>query len=69
MHQIGRIAVYIGILLITAGMLIGFGSMMLDADSHAVTWLGIIPVGFIILLLGTVMTQLSGKEVKRPDLD
>ena len=71
MYKLGRIAVYIGILLVAAGMLIGFGSMLLDADGKAVQWLGIIPVGFVVLLLGTVMTQLSGqgKEVKRPDLD
>ena len=71
MYQLGRIAVYIGIFLIAAGMLTGFGSMLLDADGNAIKWLGIIPVGFVILLLGTVMTQLSGKgkELKQPDLD
>ncbi|MDH5445592.1 MAG: hypothetical protein OEY52_08535 [Gammaproteobacteria bacterium] len=71
MYQLGRISVYIGILLVIAGMLIGFGSMMLDTDGKAITWLGIIPVGFVALLLGTVMTQLSGqgKDIVRPDLD
>ena len=71
MYQLGRYAVYIGILLITAGMLVGFGSMWLDADGKAVTWLGIIPVGFVVLLLGTVMTQLSGpgKDAKPPEVD
>ena len=71
MYKPGRIAVYIGIFLIAAGMIVGFGSMWLDADGKAIQWLGIIPVGFVVLLLGTVMTQLSGqgKDVKRPDLD
>ncbi|MDH5179503.1 MAG: hypothetical protein OEZ39_18505 [Gammaproteobacteria bacterium] len=59
MHQLGRIAVYLGITLITAGVIIGFTAMFLDKDNHAVNWLAIIPVGFVVLLLGTVMTQLA----------
>ncbi len=71
MYQVGLVAVYLGIILITAGMLVGFGAMWLDADGHAINWLGIVPIGFVVLLLGTVMTQLSGssKDDNRPDLD
>jgi len=71
MYQVGRIAVYLGILLIAAGIIIGFGAMWLDADGQAVNWLSSIPVGFVVLLLGTVMTQLSGanKDDHRPDMD
>ncbi len=71
MYQVGRIIVYLGIILITAGMLVGFGAMWLNIDGQAVNWLGTIPVGFVTLLLGTVMTQLSGasKDDNRPDMD
>jgi len=71
MYQVGRIAVYLGILLIATGIMVGFGAMWLDADGQAINWLGIIPVGFVVLLLGTVMTQLSGprKDDHRPDMD
>ena len=71
MYQVGRIAVYLGILLITAGILVGFGAMWLGADGQAINWLGIIPIGFIVLLVGTVLTQLStpDKDKHRPDMD
>jgi len=71
MYKLGRIAVYIGILLITLGILVGFAAMWLDADGQAVNWLGIVPIGFVVLLLGTVMTQLSGssRNDNRPDMD
>ena len=71
MYQIGRIAVVVGILLIAAGLLIGFSAMWLDVDGQAVNWLGVVPVGFVVLLVGTVMTQLSGtnKQNKHIDLE
>jgi hypothetical protein len=59
MHFIGKLAVYAGIVMIVAGMAIGFGSMAIDADSKGIQWIGIVPFGFLVLLLGTVMTQLS----------
>ena len=58
MNRVGRIAVYLGILLIAAGMIVGFTAMFEDADSSAVRWLGVIPIGFLVLLVGTVISQL-----------
>ena len=70
MYQLGRIAVYSGIALIAAGLIIGFTALWLDADGQAVNWLAVIPVGFVVLLTGTVMTQLANPDrEKQPDLD
>ncbi|MGD8484536.1 MAG: hypothetical protein PVJ63_02160 [Thioalkalispiraceae bacterium] len=59
MHKIGKITLYIGIVLIACGIIIGFGAMIKNADSQAINWLGMVPVGFILMLAGTVATQLS----------
>ena len=64
MHAAGKIAIYIGIAMTTLGLVIGFGAMLMDADNQAINWLGIIPLGFVVLLAGTVATQLS-----KPDDD
>ena len=69
MYQFGRVAVVAGILLITAGMLIGFTAMGLDSDGSAVNWLAVVPIGFVVLLLGIVMTQLSGKGNQNKHID
>ena len=69
MYQIGRIAVIGGIFLITTGLLIGFSAMGLDFDGQAINWLGIVPAGFVVLLLGTVMTQLSGTKDQNKHID
>lgn len=58
MHRMGRLAVYLGILLVAAGLVGGFGAMFLDADDLAVTFLMIVPLGFTALLTGVVLTQL-----------
>ena len=62
MHRFGVIATVAGILLIIAGMLIGFGLLMLDKDDLAIFFLGIIPVGFVITLTGVTTTQLSRSD-------
>ena len=59
MHTVGKITLYIGIGLVVLGMLIGFTSMFMDSDNQAKFFLSIIPIGFVLLLTGTVMTQLS----------
>jgi len=59
MKQVGRFAVYLGIILIVLGMIIGFGAMIVDKDSQGIIWISAVPIGFVVLLAGTVMTQLS----------
>ena len=59
MHLIGKATVYLGILMVVAGLVVGFTAMSMDSDSSAIQWIGLVPLGFLMLLLGTVMTQLS----------
>jgi len=59
MHRAGRVAVYMGIVMTALGLVIGFTAMFMGAQNRAIDWLGIVPLGFVILLAGTVATQLS----------
>ena len=59
MHTAGRVAVFVGIVMIALGFIIGFTAMFMDADRQAVVWLGIIPLGFVVMLAGTVTSQLT----------
>jgi hypothetical protein len=59
MYQAGRIAIYIGIGLVTAGLIIGFTLMFMGNDDQAKLFIGLVPVGFVSLLAGTVTTLLS----------
>jgi uncharacterized membrane protein len=59
MHTAGRVAVFVGILMTVLGIIVGFSALFMNADSQAVTWLGIIPLGFVVMLAGTVTTQLT----------
>jgi len=61
-NRVGRYAVYLGILMIAAGMIVGFTAMFEDADGSAVRWLGVIPIGFLVLLVGTVISQLNPRK-------
>ncbi|HEC18297.1 MAG TPA: hypothetical protein ENI97_03040 [Gammaproteobacteria bacterium] len=65
MQRVGQIAIWLGILLTLAGLLLGFGVMLSDRASQAVNLLALVPIGFMLLMLGTVMTQLSQPD--RPD--
>ena len=57
-EQIGWCAVWMGILLIVAGLIGGFTAMFREADSLAVNLLVLVPLGFVVLLTGTVILQL-----------
>jgi hypothetical protein len=58
MGRLGRYTVYLGIVLIAAGLICGFLALFRDADSLAVNILVLVPVGFVALLTGTVISQL-----------
>jgi len=58
MHFIGKATIYLGILMVVAGLAVGFTGMAVRSD-FAAQWIGMVPLGFLMLLLGTVMTQLS----------
>ncbi len=59
MVRLGRYTVYLGILLIAAGLVGGFTALFQDADSLAVNLLIMVPLGFAALLTGTVIAQLA----------
>jgi len=59
MHQVGKVTIYIGIALTAIGLIVGFSAMFTDSDNLAKVFIGLVPVGFVLLLAGTVATQLS----------
>ena len=59
MYQAGRIAIYIGIGLVAAGLIIGFTLMFMGNDDQAKLFIGLVPIGFVLLLAGTVTTLLT----------
>lgn len=58
MRYVGRFTVYLGIVLVAVGLTGGFLALFRDADSLAVNLLVLVPVGFVALLTGTVISQL-----------
>ena len=62
MHRIGIITVWIGLLSSAIGLIAGFTSFSSGDEDKIGFWLSLVPVGFALLLLGTVMTQMSPKK-------
>ncbi len=60
-QRLGVISVWLGILASVVGLVVGFAKLPGGDGSNAGPWLGLIPVGFALMLLGTVMTQLGKK--------
>ena len=58
MERVGRYTVYSGILLIVVGLIGGFTALFQDANGVAVNILILVPLGFVALLAGTVVSQL-----------
>jgi len=67
MYQVGKITIYIGIALTIIGMLVGFTAMFMDSDNLAKFFIGLVPIGFVLLLTGTVATQLSAPNNDNKD--
>jgi uncharacterized membrane protein len=61
MHKLGVITTLLGLILSVVGLIVGFWKM-LNGGSHAEVWLGLVPLGFVGLLLGVTLTQLSSKK-------
>jgi hypothetical protein len=62
MHRIGVITVWFGILSSAVGLIVGFSLLLSGNGENAGFWLGMIPVGFLFLTVGTVTSQLSGRK-------
>ena len=60
MHRLGVITTLLGLILSVVGLIVGFWKM-LNGSEYAEIWLGLVPLGFVGLLLGVTLTQLSKK--------
>ena len=61
MHTLGVITTVLGLILSIVGLIVGFWKM-LHGIAEAEVWLGLVPLGFVGLLLGVTLTQLSRKQ-------
>ena len=59
MHRVGLGILWIGIVLVAVGMIFGFGGMVIGASDGVVNLIALVPWGFLLLLTGTVGTQLT----------
>ena len=61
MHKLGVITTLLGLILSVVGLVVGFWKM-LNGSENAEVWLALVPLGFVGLLLGVTLTQLSNKQ-------
>jgi len=59
MHKVGIATIWAGLLMSVLGLILG--AMDLVKYGEPSIWMAMIPVGFALLLLGTVVTQFSKK--------
>jgi hypothetical protein len=58
MHTLGVITTMLALILSVLGLFVGFWKMV-NGSEDAVVWLSLVPLGFVGLLLGVTLTQLS----------
>ena len=61
MHKLGVITTLLGLILSIVGLVVGFWKM-LGGGENAEFWISLVPLGFVGLLLGVTLTQLSSKQ-------
>ena len=61
MHRLGVITTLLGLILAIVGLTVGFWKLPGNGE-QAEIWLSLVPLGFVGLLLGVTLTQLSGKR-------
>jgi hypothetical protein len=61
MHRLGIITTLLGLILSVVGLVVGFWKM-LNGSENVEVWLSLVPLGFVGLLLGVTLTQLSSKQ-------
>ena len=61
MHKLGVITTLLGLILSVIGLIVGFWKMLNGSESAEV-WISLVPLGFVGLLLGVTLTQLSNKQ-------
>jgi hypothetical protein len=60
MHKLGVITTLLALILSTVGLIVGFWKM-LNGSENAEVWISLVPLGFVGLLLGVTLTQISKK--------
>ena len=61
MHKLGVTTTWLGLILSIVGLVVGFWKMLHGSESAEV-WISLVPLGFVGLLLGVALTQLSNKQ-------
>jgi hypothetical protein len=59
MHKLGVISVLLGLAFSVAGLVVGF--TLAIGRGTGEEWFTLVPFGFVLLLLGVTLTQLSKK--------
>ncbi|MEW6132195.1 MAG: hypothetical protein AB1591_03385 [Pseudomonadota bacterium] len=59
MHKLGVVSILLGLGLSVAGLAVGF-TLAIGRGTGA-EWFTLVPLGFVLLLLGVTLTQLSKK--------
>ena len=59
MHKLGVISVLLGLAFSVAGLVVGF--TLAIGQGTGEEWFSLVPLGFVLLLLGVTLTQLSKK--------
>ncbi|MFN3749787.1 MAG: hypothetical protein ACK4SR_00320 [Thiobacillus sp.] len=60
MHRLGVITTWLGLILSIVGLSVGFWKMV-NGSENAEMWISLVPLGFVALLLGVTLTQMSRK--------
>ena len=58
MHRLGVITTMLALILSVVGLIVGFWKMV-NGSEDAIVWISLVPLGFVGLLLGVTLTQLS----------
>ena len=60
MYKLGVITTWLGLILSVVGLIVGFWKMA-NGSENAEMWISLVPLGFVGLLLGVTLTQMSRK--------
>ena len=58
MHKLGVITTMLALILSVVGLIVGFWKMA-NGSEDAIAWISLVPLGFVGLLLGVTLTQMS----------
>jgi hypothetical protein len=61
MHKLGVFTTLLGLILSVVGLIVGFWKMV-NGSENAEVWISLVPLGFVGLLLGVTLTQLSDRK-------